>query len=805
MKATCFHCGEALPVASALFAQHDGQSCAVCCMGCQAAVEWIEGLGLADYYRLRLEPAQRQPDTPDFAAWDRPAIDALYVRRDGNSAEVCVLVEGLRCAACSWLIERAIGGLPGVQEVRVNPAARRLHLSWDITRTPLSTLLERLARLGYLAHPLDAAAIDSLTQREQRVALKRLLVAGLGMMQAMMYAVALYAGAFDGMDALTRDFFRWLGFLVATPVVLYSAQPFFIGAWRELSARRLGMDVPVAFAIALVYAASLIEAVRGGGQVYFDSAAMFTFFLLAGRYVELRARHRAADTVDALARLQPALAQRCRPDGTVETVGVHELASGDVVEIAHGAQVPADGELLSDECSVDESVLNGESQSQRRRRGERLLAGSALRDGPVRLRVTEVGANTLLSSMLRLIARAGSEKPQAAQAGERAAARFVAAVLAVTVLTALAWLAFDPPRAFASALAVLVVACPCAFALAVPAALTRAHAVLARRGVLVVRSDALERLATARHVLFDKTGTLTTDQLELEAVTVQHGCTRDDALAFAAALERSSPHPLGRLLRQAAHGLPPVMAERLRHLAGQGVVGQVHGRELRLGRAEFALQRVDIDDGSVVLACDGSELARFHFREFLRAEAADTVRELQATGLAVEILSGDAADRVAAIARRLGVGVWRARQSPEQKLARLAHWRAAGGVVMVGDGINDAPVLAGADVAVALGGAAELSQAQADLVLANDRLDGLLLARRVARDCRRVMQQNLAWAMGYNLAAVPLAAFGLVPPWLAAIGMSLSSIGVLLNSLRIRLPLPAPDPMSKIRPSEAIA
>ena len=802
MTAVCFHCGEALPVAGALFAGHDGQSRAVCCIGCQAAVEWIEGLGLADYYRLRLEPAPRQPETPDFGAWDRPAIERLYVRRDGDRAEVCVLVEGLRCAACSWLIERAIGSLPGVHEVRVNPAARRLHLAWNGAATPLSALLEHLARLGYLAHPLEAAAIDSLARREQRLALKRLVVAGLGMMQAMMYAVALYAGAFDGMDALTRDFFRWLGFLVATPVVLYSAQPFFAGAWRELAARRLGMDVPVAFAIALVYAASLVEAVRGGGQVYFDSAAMFTFFLLAGRYVELRARHRAADTVDALARLQPALAQRCLADDRRETVGVHELAAGDVVEIAHGAQVPADGELLSDECSVDESLLNGESQPLRRRHGERLLAGSALRRGPVLMRVTEVGAGTLLSSMLRLIARAGSERPQAAQAGERAAARFVAAILVLTVLTAILWSAIDPARAFPSALAVLVVACPCAFALAVPAALTRAHAVLARRGVLVVRGDALERLAGARHVLFDKTGTLTTDQQELESVCVQDGCTREEALALAAALERGSTHPLARALRHAARDLPAVVATDLQHLAGHGVAGEVHGQPLRLGRADFALRHGEHDDG-VVLACAGKELARFHFREFLRADAAHTVAGLQSQGIAVEILSGDAIERVAAIARRLGIGAWRARQSPADKLARLAHWRSKGGVVMVGDGINDAPVLAGADVAVALGGAAELSQAQADLVLANDRLDGALLARHVAGACRRVMQQNLAWAMGYNLAAVPLAAVGLVPPWLAAIGMSLSSMGVLLNSLRIRAE-PA-QPAALRLPQEAIA
>jgi len=785
----CFHCGEAIAPGSALTALQDGTPRAVCCIGCRAAVEWIEGLGLADYYRLRSEPAARAEAAADFSAWDRPALDRLYVRREGDQAEACVLVGGLRCAACSWLIERALGALPGVAEVSVNPAARRLRLRWEAAVTPLSRLLSALARLGYTAHPLEAGAIDSMAQREQRTALKRLVIAGLGMMQAMMYAVALYAGAFEGMDPLTRDFFRWLGFLVTTPVVLYSAQPFFAGARRELAARRLGMDVPVAFAIALVYVASLAEALRGGGQVYFDSAAMFTFFLLGGRYLEMRARHRAADVVDALARLQPALAQRRTATGAEETVGVHELVPGDVVHVADGATVPADGELLDERCSVDESMLSGESAARARRRGDTLLAGSVLVQGPALLRVTRVGSDTVLSSMLRLIARAGAERPRVAREGERLAAGFVAAVLALTLITAGAWLWFDPARAFPAALAVLVVACPCAFALAVPTALTRALAVLARQGVLVVRADALERLCRVRRVLFDKTGTLTENRLELLSVVCAAGVTREQALALGAALERGSRHPLACALRTAAEGMTLPPAQDLEAIAGQGVRGTLGAESLRLGRASFALGPGAADDGSVVLAGAHGEIARFQLRERVRGEAATTLQALAAQGIALEILSGDAAERVEAVARRLGVATWHARQTPQDKLARLdVLRRGSEGVAMVGDGVNDAPVLAGADVGIALAGAAELSQAHADLVLGGDRLDGLLQARAVALATRRVMRQNLAWAMAYNLGAVPLAALGLVPPWLAAIGMSLSSLGVLLNSLRIAAP-----------------
>jgi len=377
MSNACFHCGEPIPAGVSLHARvGDGES-AVCCIGCRAAVEWIGTLGLQDYYRLRDTPAERAQPVEDYSAWDRPQVQRLHVRRQGDgSAEACVLVEGLRCAACSWLIEHALRDVPGVHDVGVNPAARRLRVVWSPDTITLSQILVRLARLGYVPHPISAEALDALGQREQRAALKRLVVAGLGMMQAMMYAVALYAGAFEGMDATTRDFFRWIGLLVTTPVMAYSAPVFFVGAWREWRARQLGMDTPVALAVGLVFLASIFETLRGGSQVYFDSASMFVFLLLSGRYLEMHARHRAADVVDALARLQPALAQRVAASGMLETVGVHELETGDTVTVAAGSAIPADGVLLDAVCLVDEAMLTGESASRERRCGEFLIAGS---------------------------------------------------------------------------------------------------------------------------------------------------------------------------------------------------------------------------------------------------------------------------------------------------------------------------------------------------------------------------------------------------------------------------------------------
>ena len=544
----CFHCGEPVPDNVVILAAVGGARQPVCCPGCLAAVEWIAGLGLDDYYRLRTEPAARPTTRTDFSAWDRPALQRLHVRTHARDrAEIVFLVEGLRCSACAWLIERTLGRTTGVREVAVNAPARRVRMVFDPNAARLSDLMGRLAQLGYTPQPLEAATLDSSRLREDRDALKRLVVAGLGTMQAMMYAVALYAGTFDGIEATTRDFFRWLGFLVATPVVFYSAKPFFVGAARSWKARHLSMDTPIALAIALIYSASLVETLAHGRDIYFDSVSMFVFFLLGARYVEMRARHRTADLVDALARLQPATAERLTANGS-EQVGVHELVPGDRVRIAAGAAVPADGLLIAGVCSVDESLLTGESTPLRRRSGDALIAGSLVLDGPVEIRVERIGADTVLADIVRMVTRAASGKPKLVHEADRRARHFVLRVLAFALIAGVGWSFVDPSRAFAAALSVLVVSCPCAFALAVPAALTRAVAVLARRGVLVVDADALDVLARADHFIFDKTGTLTHPAIAGDDVLVRRG-EASAAIVIAAALEQGNMHPLAAAMR----------------------------------------------------------------------------------------------------------------------------------------------------------------------------------------------------------------------------------------------------------------
>jgi Cu2+-exporting ATPase len=794
----CWHCGEPLP-ADAPQARVAGVAHPVCCNGCRAVAEWIDELGLADYYRLRSVSAIRAPDRTESsrsaAAFLRPELSRHFVRTDADGkTEAIVLVEGVHCSACCWLIERTLARLPGVAEVGVNAQARRARVMYDGEKTSLFSILDAFARIGYRALPLDAATLDDSRRRETRDAQKRLAVAGFGAMQAMMYASALWFGAFDGADVATRDFFRWLTLLVATPVVLYSGAPFFAGARRLLAARRLGMDVPVALAVALIYAGSLIEVLTGGPDVWFESVSMFVFFLSVGRYLEMRARHRAGDLSEALARLTPVFADRVQADGSLLRVGALELVPGDRVVVVDGGSVPADGILESSECRVDEALLCGESAPLAKRRGDALCAGSVVVGAPAIMRVTRVGPDTIVAGIVALTARAASTRPRLALEGERAAASFVARVLLLAICTAIGWAIVDPGRAFAATVAVLVVACPCAFALAAPAAVTRALAVLTGRGVLVVRPDALENLASVTHVLFDKTGTLTEPSIAPDRTLALRDIDRDAALVLAAALAQGSRHSLARAFTAAAPAGSPAVEAR-ESVAGRGIGGVIDGRRYRLGRADYALSRGEYPtdlDNAVVLADDDGAIAAFHVDERIRPGARAAVDALVREGTHVALASGDVKAKVESAASSLGIADWAACQSPADKLAWVESLRTMGArVAVVADGVNDAPMLAGADVAIAVGSAADAAQAASDIVLTG-QLGAVVEARALAQEMLSILRQNRHWALGYNLAAVPLAALGFVPPWLAAVGMSASSLMVVLNAMRIGRATSAP-------------
>ena len=803
MAGPCFHCGEPLSGREPWTVRLEGEERPVCCPGCQAVAELIRDSGLADFYRYRTapgsrpggDPAQAPDDDAPWRAFDRPGmLDAVSAPAGDGTRACTLLVEGVRCAACGWLIEKRLEHLPGVREVRVNPATARARLVWDPSILPLSRALGALAGLGYRPHPGDTAPAD-LALRERRGALRRLGVAGLGMMQAMMYAVALYAGAFQGMDAGIEQLLRWVSLLVATPVALYSGWPFFAGAWRDLRAGRPGMDVPVALAVGGAWAASVLHTVTGTGEVYFDSVSMFVFLLSLGRFLEMGARHRTGSTRDALARLLPQSARRRGAGGEWESVALPELAAGDRVQVRHGEALPADGRLASAAARLGEALLTGESRPRARVAGEPVLAGSLNLGDPLELEVERTGADTRVSAIGRLLDQAQSERPPLAAAADRAARWFVLGVLAAAACTWFAWHALDPARAFEITLAVLVVTCPCALSLATPAAMTAAIGHLARRGLLVARAGAVERLAHATRIVFDKTGTLTRGQPRLTAVEPAPGVDPEQAVAVAAALESASEHPLARAFAGlAAAGTP----EHVVVHPGLGIEGTVGGRRYRLGRPDFAGDPLDEHAGGtrVALSNEDGVLARFVIADALRPEVPREVRRLGALGLPAAIASGDATDAVAPIAAAAGVADWHAGLAPEDKLARLRTLQAAGErVVMVGDGVNDAPVLAGADVSVAMAAGTPLAHTSADMVLLGESLAPLADGVAAARRALAVTRQNLYWAAGYNLVALPLAATGWVAPWMAAIGMSASSLLVVLNALRLgRAPRRAPAP-----------
>ncbi|KRA42824.1 heavy metal translocating P-type ATPase [Pseudoxanthomonas sp. Root630] len=777
--ARCHHCGE--PVADGTTARIEGGH-AFCCDGCAAAAAWIEDADLGSYYRLRSAAANRvQATRSDLDSWDRPELLDEHSRAIEGGREIVLLTDGMRCAACAWLIDRALARETGVLDTTANAVTGRIRISWDPARTKLSALLERLAMLGYRPYLATGDAREQARLSERRRWLLRLGVAGLGSLQAMMLAEALYLDVNATMPLPTRDLFRWLTFLVSTPVVFYSGWPFLAGMARELRARHLGMDTLIASSTLLAYFASLAETIRGGTHVWYDAAVMFVFLLLAARMLEQRARNVATAQVDALARAQPVFATRERADGTRESVPPSALRIGDTVCVAAGDGVPADGVLLDQDADFEEALLTGESRPVRRRVGDTVYAGTTCRERPARLRATATGTATRLSQLAELVDRAQGHRPPMARLADRVGRHFVVSLLVLAVCVYAGWRMYQPERAFEVTLALLVISCPCALSLSVPAVLAAAHGALARCGVLATRPEALDTLARATDMVFDKTGTLSDGRPARVAVDVFNGVDADAATRIAAALEKDSGHPIA-----SAFADVDIRASAQAVVAhpGSGVEGDVDGRHWRFGRADWAAGRAD--DGGLWLGDGTYGVARFTLNERPREDAAAALDALRAQGLQLHLASGDSDAAVQRLAHALGIASPLARQSPEDKLARVRQLQQEGRIVaMVGDGLNDAPVLAGADVSIAMGEGAPLAQQAADLVATGPSLLRIADAVRVARLARKLVKQNLAWSAGYNLLAVPLAAAGLVTPWIAALGMAVSSLVVTVNALRL--------------------
>jgi len=793
---TCFHCAEPVPSGSEWRLELDGEQRAFCCAGCLGVAQTIRAAGLGEFYAKRTAHAAlpaREPD--EWSRYDVVADDLALVVRHGDRREISLLLEGIRCGACIWLAETYVRRVPGVIDFAVNFATRRARLVWRAPDTALSSVLRAIASIGYRAYPYDPTRREALARREGRSLLTRTAVALLAMMQVMMFSIPVYVSR-DGVDPGDQRLLDWASLMLCLPAVLYCAAPFFSGAATDLKLRRLGMDVPVALGIAAAFAASAWSTVAGSGPVYFDSVTMFIALLLVARYIEFRARERAGAAIESIARDRPQTAERLtRHPATRETecVPASRLAPGDLVQVSAGATVPADGEVIEGRSSVEEALLNGESWPRAKAPGSSVLAGSVNRESPLTVRVTAAGESTAAAALSRLVARAAEARPRVARLADRAAAGFVAALLAIAAGTALAWAWLDPSRVLAVTFAVLVVSCPCALSLATPAALAAAAGSLGRRGILAVRADALETLSRATHLVIDKTGTLTAGSVRLASIETTGRLDREQALAIAVALEQGSTHPIATAVRSAA--AEAALASELIAVPGQGVEGVIRGRRYRLGRPAWVGGLGDSPPPSepgnageirIALGDSSGRLAWMSFGDSLREGALELVGAARALGLAVSLVSGDRRESVEHMARLAGITQHASDATPEAKRAFVAELQREGHVVaMIGDGINDAPSLAQADVSLALANASALTQWTADIVAATDDLRDVGVALSGARRVFRVIRQNLAWALAYNLIAIPLAATGHLHPLAAALGMSASSILVVANAWRL--------------------
>ena len=806
VAADCFHCGQPLGDAGEQWqVTISGAPRALCCPGCAAVAQAIVELGQESYYLKR----DAFPERADAAALVPPEL-ALYQNSDprfGSDAESCsavLTVEGIRCAACVWLIEQRLSRVPGVQSANLNVATERLHVRWGRDDCDAADILRAVGEVGYRAYPCDAARHAGQLQRNARTLGRQLFVAGLSMMQVMMYVAPEYLATDGTLDDSMAALMRWASLLLTLPAVVYSARPFFAGALASLRARALGMDVPVALGIVAAFGASVVATVRGTGEVYFDSVTMFIFLLLCSRFLELRVRRLAASALERMQQALPASATRLAgyPDrASAEMVSAAALLPGDVVLIKPGEAVPADCTVLEGESSVDLSLLSGESAPQARGVGNTVPGGAINVRAALTARVERAAADSTLAGLVRLVEQVSLEKPRMAQWADRVAGWFVAALLLLALACLGFWSWYDPARAWPVAIAVLVVSCPCALSLATPCALAAAGDRLLRQGVLVVGPHTLETLRRATHIVFDKTGTLTEGRPVMEMIKALGSRSPHDCLEIAAALEAHSNHPLARAVTEAAAedatvSIAPALA--IDECPGRGVEGRVQGLRYRLGSAAYIVQLLSQAGANaglpaapagmtaLYLASEHELLACLLLHDGVRPDAAATIDYFRAQGKTLVVLSGDDDALTRRVAASLGIEDARGGCLPETKLARVRQLQEAGAVVaMVGDGINDAAVLGAADVSFAMGAGAALAQAHADAVLLGGRIGALADAARMSQRTTRVIAQNLAWATLYNAVAIPAAAMGLLSPWLSGAGMAVSSAVVVLNALRL--------------------
>jgi Cu2+-exporting ATPase len=780
------------------FATIDHQAQPMCCPGCKTVAETILLGGLSDYYKYRTEPASQASSEDinhaDYSLYDDETFQQQWVHHDDNGQAECQLIIGdIHCAACVWLLEQRLQQLDGLSSIQISLSDHSALIRWQVGTLKLSELFHAIDQIGYSAYPFNADNRQQLEEKENRQSLRRLGVAGIAMMQAGMFSIALYAGDFQGIATEHQQLLRWFSLLIVSVVMLYCAQPFFIGAVRALRQHSLNMDVPISLALLGAYAASAVNTYTGTGEVYFDSITMFSFFLLVARHLERRARH--SQRILSHQAILPSTCKRLASNHSIEQVPLSNLQTGDNILLRPGETICADGIILSGKAAIDESSFTGEFMPIERSKGDPVMAGTINTDGSLTIEVTATGQKTSFSAIEKLLARAQSEKPKAALMADLIARYFTAVVLIATAIAGSYWALHAPEHAFEICLAMLVVSCPCALSLATPSALTISTLQLRQAGLLITKSHVLEQADTIDTVCLDKTGTLTEGKLAIENAACFADLSADKCLQIAAALEAHSEHPIAKAFK---HPQQQSIAEQAEIISGKGVEGCVDQQQYRIGSLNYCHEWIDTppphqptqQNQCVYLVNQHTWLAVFTLNDQLREDAFEVIQSLNSKGLKTILLTGDSSDNAVQLARDLGINECKNACSPEDKLNTIETLRLQGHkVMMIGDGINDIPVLAAADISIAMNSASDTAKIQADAAMLTDKLSVLPLLLEQARATRRNIKQNLGWALCYNACALPLAAIGWVPPYLAAIGMSFSSLLVILNARRLRRPI----------------
>lgn len=784
MDKTCYHCGEEVPANTDFIVEILGQDRDMCCPGCESVAKTIVESGLVSYYQYRTAPAEKADLVPEqlrnLIHYDNEEVQGEFVRQTDEYSEVTLSLEGVSCAACAWLIEKQLVHHKGVVSIRVNTTTNRALLSWSKSEAKLSELLAAIHQLGYKAAPFEADNQEAAYHRQMKQYLYRLGIAGIATMQVMMLAVALYLEVFGDLDPQFKQYFRVVSLIFATPVLLYSALPFYLNAWRSLKGRTLGMDVPVSVALIFAYVASLVATVTENGEVFFESISMFTFFLLLGRFLEMRARRQAAAASANLLKLVPAIATKL--DGS--QTPVKSLTVGDQIRVLPGEHIPADGVVLKGRIHINEAMLTGESVPVVKQQGDNVFAGTLNGDESFELEVTTKKADSVISHIVRLQDEAQMSKPKIAEIADVVARYFVAVILIIAAGTWFYWHQSKPEDAFWIMLAVLVATCPCALSLATPTAITCATSRLGNLGILLRKGHVFETLCKVNHLVIDKTGTLTEGNIAITDVKIHGQLDVDTCLAVAASMEQHANHPIAKAFGQYLQ--PDVEVTNVENMIGFGVHGDLNGKMCKLGSEKFVLGGVKGSTlPSVYLSIDGVHQATFFYKDPIRKESETLITQLSKVGVKTTLLTGDSIEHAEPVAQAMGITSVVASATPEDKLNFLSTLKADEVSMMVGDGINDAPILAGAHLSVAMGGGTDVAKASADMVLLGDRLDKLIIARQLALKTRKIIRENLAWSLGYNLLILPLAVAGLVAPYIAVVGMSVSSIIVVSNSLRL--------------------